>query len=102
MSSHCLEIEKGRHSGVARIDRICKICQSSIEDEYHFVFICELYKDLRVKYLPREYIQSPSLFKFNKLFSDTNAHIQTKLALYLSHATDRRTSYIDSLNDNPN
>ena len=102
VSSHCLEIEKGRHSGVARINRICKICQSSIEDEYHFVFICELYKDLRVKYLPREYIQSPSLFKFNKLFSDTNAHIQTKLALYLSHATDRRTSYIDSLNDNPN
>ena len=43
VSSHCLEIEKGRHSGVARIDRICKICQSSIEDEYHFVFICDIY-----------------------------------------------------------
>ena len=32
-----------------------------------------IYKDLWVKYLHREYIQSPSLFKFNKLFSDTDA-----------------------------
>ena len=80
VSAYSLEIERGRYSGVARTDRICKICQSSIEDEYHFVFICEIYKDLRVKYLPREYIISPSVFNFNKLFSDSNEQIQTKLA----------------------
>ena len=102
VSAHSLEIERGRYSGVARTDRICKICQSSTEDEYHFVFICDIYKDLRVKYLPREYIISPSVFKFNKLFSDSNEQIQTKLALFLYHAMERRINYIDSLNDNQN
>ena len=100
VSAHSLEIERGRYSGVARTDRICKIYQSSIEDQYHFVFICDIYKDLRVKYLPREYIISPSVFKFNKLFSDSNEQIQTKLALFLYHAMERRINYIDSLKDN--
>ena len=49
--------------------------------------------DFRVKYLPREYIVSPPVFKFNKLFSDTNEQIQTKLALFLYHAMDRRINY---------
>ena len=35
--AHSIEIESGRYSGIARRDRICQICQSSIEDEYHFV-----------------------------------------------------------------
>ena len=38
VSAHSLEIESSRYSGIARRDRICKICQLSIEDEYHFVF----------------------------------------------------------------
>ena len=58
VSAYSLEIERGRYSGVARTDRICKICQSSIEDEYLLVFICDIYKDLRVKYLSKEYIIS--------------------------------------------
>ena len=79
VSAHSLEIERGRYSGMARTERICKIYQSSIEDEYHFVFICDIYKDLRVKYLPREYIISPSVFKFKKRFSDSsNEQIQNK------------------------
>ena len=49
VSAHSLEIERGRYCGIARRDRMCKICQSSIEDEYHFDFICDIYKDLKVK-----------------------------------------------------
>ena len=64
-------------------------------------FICNIDKGLRVKYLPREYVISPSIFKFNKLFSDSNEQIQTKLALFLYHAMERCINYIDSLNNNP-
>ena len=56
-----------------------------------FVLICDIYKDLEVKYLRRE---------FNKLFNDSNEHVQTNLALFLFHATERRTRYVESLNDN--
>ena len=51
--------------------------------------------------VPREYRISPSVFKLNKLFRDSNEQIQTKLALFLYHAMERRINYKDSLNDDP-
>ena len=99
VSAHGLEIEKGRYSGIARSDRICKLCQLSIEDEYHFLLICDICKGLRDKYLPRQIVQSPSVFKFNRLLSASNEHTLNNLALF--HTTERRTRYIDSLNNNP-
>ena len=66
------KIEKGRYSGIARSDRICMPCQLSVEGEYHFVLICDIYKDLRDKCLPRQIVQSPSVFKFNRLLSVSN------------------------------
>ena len=44
VSAHSLKIERGRYSGIAQTNRICKICQSSIEDKYRFVFICDILK----------------------------------------------------------
>ena len=38
-SSHTLEIEKGRHYGHSREDRLCHVCKV-VEDEHHFVLDC--------------------------------------------------------------
>ena len=38
-SSHTLEIEKGRHHGRIREDRLCHVCKV-LEDERHFVIDC--------------------------------------------------------------
>ena len=101
VSAHGLEIEKGRYSGIARSDRICMPCQLSVEDEYHFVLICDIYKDLRDKCLPRQIVQSPSVFKFNRLLSVSNEQTLNNLGLFLFHAAERHTIYyIDSLNNN--
>ena len=44
LSSHVLEIEKGRHNKVLLADRICKACDlNQIEDEIHFFLYCPLY-----------------------------------------------------------
>ena len=32
--------------------RMCPICQSNVEDEYHIVFVCNHYEKLRLNYLP--------------------------------------------------
>ena len=41
ISAHKLFIEKGRHSDIARDNRLCKCCsRSDIEAEYHFILVC--------------------------------------------------------------
>ena len=51
LSSHQLEIEKGRHHNPKSIPiekRLCKFCnQNAIEDEFHFLLECSQYADLR-------------------------------------------------------
>ena len=44
LSSHHLEIEKGRHNGIIREERLCKLCNSkAVESEYHFISCCPKY-----------------------------------------------------------
>ena len=45
-SSHDLEIEKGRHSGVGLNERVCHVCKC-IEDEMHFLLKCNMFLSLR-------------------------------------------------------
>jgi exonuclease III len=52
ISSHDLEIEKGRYQNVSRDQRICSWCntcsgQQIMEDEKHLLFHCDLYAKLR-------------------------------------------------------
>lgn len=41
LSCHNLEIESGRHRGIDRENRYCKFCTNCIEDEFHFLLICD-------------------------------------------------------------
>ena len=73
MSSHRLEIEAGRWvkpNSIPVDDRKCAICLI-LEDEYHFVFECEIYKDLRSKYIAPYYWRRPNMFKFIELLNHT-------------------------------
>ena len=54
ISSHDLEIERGRYNNTARNERICHWCKVSmgtevVEDEDHVLHSCDLYADLRAK-----------------------------------------------------
>ena len=54
ISDYTSMIEKGRHHGMLREDRICKQCDiRCVEDEFHFLLVCPKYKDLRKQYLPK-------------------------------------------------
>ncbi|MCO5556472.1 hypothetical protein L7F22_010021 [Adiantum nelumboides] len=50
VSSHQLEIESGRARGIPREERICRICQTEVESEKHFVTRCPAYTELRERY----------------------------------------------------
>ena len=45
ISAHKLFIEKARHSGIARDNRLCKCCsRNEIEDECHFILVRPLFR----------------------------------------------------------
>ena len=61
LSSHRLEIERGRYFDIDRTERKCKNCtQNTIENEYHFLLVCPLYQDLRRKFLKAYYCSWPT------------------------------------------
>ena len=51
ISTHTLEIERGRYKNIDAKNRFCKQCHSeAVEDEKHFVFNCNLYGSLRQQF----------------------------------------------------
>ena len=41
ISSHRLEVERGRYFGLKFENRICKLCNDHVEDEEHFMISCK-------------------------------------------------------------
>ena len=61
VSSHDLDIERGRYTYIHRNNRTCKQCQlNQKETEYHFLLICPKYSDIRSKYIKRIYYTWPT------------------------------------------
>ena len=74
VSSNRLEVEVGRWSRPNRIpidERKSRVCKK-LEDEYHFLIECQLFKDLRIKYPKRYYWNRPNMLKLKELMSSTN------------------------------
>ena len=91
---HPLEIERGRYMNIPREQRLCKMCTSDIEDEYHFVLRCNAYNDLRNLYIPKKFYMNPNLHKFNMLFCSRSADILHTLAKFLYYAFKRRSDLL--------
>ena len=90
-SSHDLEIEKGRYNDIPRDRRLCKVCQiECIEDEYHFLLVCDFYDVLRSQYIPQKYIINPNVNKFRILMSSSNVAIVKCVSTYLYYASNKR------------
>ena len=87
VSSHRLEIEAGRWARPYKpvSDRICNIC-NCLEDEYHFVFECQLYDSLRRKYIDQFYWNRPCMYKFVELINSSNFELLSNLAIYVYKA----------------
>ena len=74
LSAHRLCIETGRWTKPNSIpvnERKCLTC-NVIEDEYHFVSECLMYKDLRNVYIPVYYRSRPNMQKFVELITNEN------------------------------
>ena len=91
LSSHQLEIETGRYTGLDRDDRLCRTCNMRmIEDEYHFLLVCPHYNELRRKYFSQYFCHWPNMNKFKMLMSSTSEKILLRLSKYIYYAQKRR------------
>ena len=79
---HKRTVETGRHLNILRENRTCLYCNMNIlEDEYNFILVFPLYRDLRCKLLLRYYnCRWPSKQKFVKLFRSPSAVLLNNLA----------------------
>ena len=92
VSSHNLCIESGRHKNIPRDKRFSKTCTSTIEDEYHFILVCPVYKELRSKFWKKYYWGKPSMFKLISLLSVDNVKELCNLGKYIFRAVSLRTN----------
>ena len=93
LSSHDLAIERGRYESIPRNERICKYCnQNMTENEYHFLLVCPLYRDLRHKYFKKYYCQWPTLNKFDDLMSKKSKIAVSNLSKFIFFVMKLRNS----------
>jgi hypothetical protein len=89
--SHQLRIETGRYKKELRSERLCLTCgQDFIEDEFHFVLVCNRFQQLRCKYIPFKYYNNPTITKFNILMSSSNVNTIQQLSIFVSMAMHLR------------
>ena len=72
-----------------RLERKCQLC-NILEDEYHFIFECPLYFELRQNLLKRYYWKRPNMPKFIELFMSDNKTIVQNLAMYIHKSMEKR------------
>ena len=92
-SSHRLQVERGRHLNIPRNERKCAVCQTSIEDEYHFLMVCPLYNDIRQTYIPNDYINIVNIHNFNSLMQTIDEDLIRHIAMFLYYAFQRRATF---------
>ena len=63
-----------------------------IENVYHLILICPLYRQLRINLLPKYYHIWPSLYKFKQLMKNDKLSILRKLSKYIYMANTKRES----------
>lgn len=92
LSAHKLAIETGRWhkpQKIPRNERKCTLC-NILEDEFHFIFECKMYVDLRIKYINSYFWKRPNIIKFSELLLSENYAILNNLATFIFKAFEVR------------
>lgn len=94
--SHSLAIEAGRYTGDSLSHRLCKLCKMNVvEDEFHFLLVCPVYRDLRLKYLDKYFCHWPNKYKFFYLLSCSYSKPKViKLSKYIFFSLKKRDSLL--------
>ena len=94
-------IEKGRHLGLDRDLRLCVFCRQNdievIETEFHFLFECTLYDELRCSHNNCINFKLKTVDNFNRILSSSDAQVIRNLAFFLYKAFEMRGNYLQGI-----
>lgn len=85
LSDHDLMIEKGRYSKTTKDQRFCPNCPNIVEDEFHFLFSCKIFSELRARLL---------IPTFDEIAGFHNLDMKNKIKSILSDPNGRTCDYI--------
>ena len=81
--NHSMPIEKGRHLGIERDQRLCTLCNMNIiGDEFHYLFECDHFSQERKIAFPNYYYNHPNSYKLDDLMNCKNKNKLVKLSLF--------------------
>ena len=91
MSSHKLEIGKGRHTRTItpKDQRICNRCKQDVDDEIHFLMFCNIFDDRRSELFEKveeriiNFDKLPTIQKFIALLSNTERDITIEVGNFI-------------------
>ena len=105
LSSHRLEIERGRYTKPTKTppeERICTYCKSKginvVEDEAHFLLDCPMSRELRDKYSPQEILNNNGMSSEEKLIQILSNSDLKLTAKFISQSFEHREITLDVLN----
>ena len=83
LGSHNLMVERGRWEKPKKDfgNRLCDIC-NEIEDEFHVIFHCSRFIDLRNQYIDESLVQNPNMYTLVKLIDIKDESSLRKLGTF--------------------
>ena len=97
-----IRVETGRY-GANRIpvhQRLCPFCDASVEDEYHFIFECDMYNDERKSLMDYLRTVEPNFTRLNRneqlklVFGNQHNEGIRTLTKTLSICFDKRPTFL--------
>ena len=83
-ANHKLPIVTGRYEGLPVDERICTLCDiPDVGDEFHYLFKCNYFNDLRTRCLNTQYYIHPNMEKTKQLFNVSNKTELLNLAKFI-------------------
>lgn len=84
LSNHRLPVETGRWENISLDERKCNICsKKDIGDEFHYLFVCDLFQSEREQLLKPYFYKRPNVIKFKELLSTSNVKLLINLSKFV-------------------
>ena len=86
LSNHRLPVEVGRHSGIARNDRLCTKCfeNNNIGDEEHYLLHCKYFIQQRRALLGQYLSDTPNIQNIVQLLNQNSYDEISQLSKYIN------------------
>ena len=85
MCNNHLPIEKLRWSNIERTQRFCHVCNSDeIGDEYHYLFKCAHFNELRNTMIPARYLRNINCINYQLLMNENDEDVLFKLSKFIA------------------